>query len=133
MRLSEEEDAPWYEDGLFFVNSMRICTEETAVKEVMRRAYSSGGALAVHVRNIENIDDKTLDCDTQKYTYMLDYLKNSCKNANVLTAGEMYIQMNAKYEVNRAYIEDCTARMDALNEKLSELDGKLDELYGSLE
>lgn len=120
-------------NGLYLLSSDVICADKTTMKTDMKKAYSEQATYAASVRYVKDVvPDKDLDCGTEKYDLMLEFLEDDCEIARILTATELYDYKSNTVAGSETFMEEFNAKMDSLESQLADVNAQIEKLRDSL-
>ncbi len=121
------------ENGSFLIGARPIFNGASSVQKFVIEAYKAKTDLGISVYRITDNADDASACSAEKYTLMLDYIKEKCPGALIMTASELieYQKTNPSAAENASaeYINK-TAETE---KRLKEIDARIEEIYAELE
>lgn len=124
-------------NGLYLLSSGNVRTNTTSqLKKDMTTAYSEKYTYAVTVRYITDTDkeeDKNVDSSIVKYNAMLDFVVESCPEAKVFSATELYEYKTGAVAGTDGYVEEFNLKINGWKAEIEEINENIESLKKSFE
>ncbi len=121
------------ENGTFLLGTQPIHNGQSSVQKFVIDAYNAKTDLGISVYRVTGDENDPSACSAEKYTLMLNYIKEKCPGALIMTASELIEYQRSNPSAAADASSEFLQKTAETEKRLKEIDARIEEIYAGLE
>ncbi len=121
------------ENGTFLIGTQPIYNGASSVQKFVIDAYNAKTDLGISVYRVTEDENDASACSAEKYALMLDYIREKCPGALIMTASELIEYQKSNPSANGDASAEYIKKTSETEKRLKEIDNRIEEIYAELE
>ncbi len=121
------------ENGTFLIGTRPIYNGQSTVQKFVIDCYNAKTDLGISVNRVTENENDASACSAEKYTLMLNYIREKCPGALIMTASELIEYQKSNPSAAENASSEYIKKTSETEKRLKEIDDRIEEIYAELE